>query len=97
MIFMIIILFVTTIFFGLVSFYALKRINQYEDIMIQFQQIVEIATGKMRQVDSTGHYESDDETGFFFKELKEIQLLLDNVFETEETEEKDNAKEKEEE
>ena len=97
MIFMIIILFVTTIFFGLVSFYALKRINQYEDIMIQFQQIVEIATGKMRQVDSTGHYESDDETGFFFKELKEIQLLLDDVFETEEIEEKDNAESKKEE
>ena len=97
MIFIIIILFVTTIFFGLVSFYALKRINQYEDIMIQFQQITEIATGKMKQVDSTGHYESDDETGFFFKELKEIQLLLDDVFETEEIEEKDNAESKKEE
>ena len=37
----------------------------------------------MKQVDSKGHYESDDETGFFFEQLKQIQLLLDGVFEEE--------------
>ncbi len=46
-------------------FYALRRINQYESLIIQIQQIVELATIKMKQVDSRGHYESDDETGFF--------------------------------
>ena len=38
----------------------------------------------MKQVDSEGHYESDDETGFFFQQLKDLQLLLDGIFETEE-------------
>ena len=37
----------------------------------------------MKFVDSSGHYESDDETGFFFEELKKLQSLLDNLFETE--------------
>ena len=46
----------------------------------------------MKIVDSKGHYESDDETGFFFKQLKDIQLLLNDIFETEETE--DAKKEK---
>ena len=42
---------------------------------------------------SKGHYESDDETGFFFKQLREIQLLLDGIFETETLDgEKENAK-----
>ena len=71
-------------------FFSLKRINQYEDLITQFQQIVTFSTDKMKQVDTRGHYESDDETGFFFQQLKDIQLLLDGVFE----EEKINANKK---
>ena len=91
-----ILLFLISAFSSTALFYALRRINQYEDLMIQFQQIIEYATEKMKQIDSLGHYKSDDETGFFFKELKEIQLLLDDVFEIEEIEEKDNANAKKE-
>ena len=64
-------------------FYSLRRINQYENLITQFQQIISFSTEKMKQVDTRGHYESDDETGFFFEQLKELQLLLTNVFETE--------------
>ena len=64
-------------------FFSLKRINQYEDLITQFQQIITFSTEKMKAVDSRGHYESDDETGFFFEQLKQIQLLLDGVFEEE--------------
>ena len=69
-------------------FYSLKRINQYEDLITQFQQIITFSTEKMKTVDSKGHYESDDETGFFFEQLKQIQLLLDDVFEEEITDAK---------
>ena len=75
-------------------FFSLRRINQYEDLIIQFQQIVTFATQKMKQVDAKGHYESDDETGFFFQQLKDIQNLLDDVFETDKLEEKTDAKNK---
>ena len=75
-------------------FFSLKRITQYEELILQFQQIVKFATEKMKAVDSLGHYESDDETGFFFEQLKELQLLLDGMFETEKIEEKANAKTK---
>ena len=71
-------------------FFSLKRINQYEDLITLFQQIIIFATNKMKQVDSRGHYETDDETGFFFQQLKDIQQLLDDIFEQETT----NAKEK---
>ena len=67
-------------------FFSLKRINQYEDLIVQFQQIIHFASEKMKQVDTRGHYESDDETGFFFKQLKDLQLLLNDIFETEEIE-----------
>ena len=75
-------------------FFSLRRINQYENLILQFQQIITFATEKMKTVDSQGHYESDDETSFFFEQLKDIQLLLDGIFETEQLREKTNAKSK---
>ena len=83
---------ILTILFFLISvvtstllFYSLRRINQYEDLITQFQQIIKFSTDKMKLVDSKGHYESDDETGFFFQQLKDLQLLLNDIFEEEKT------------
>ena len=72
-------------------FFSLKRINQYEDLIAQFQQIITFSTDKMKAVDTRGHYESDDETSFFFQQLKDIQLLLDGVFEEEKTDAKSKS------
>ena len=77
-----------------ILYFSLRRINQYEDLIVQFQQIVTFSTEKMKQVDTRGHYESDDETGFFFEQLKELQLILDGVFEIQKIEEKTDAKNK---
>ena len=87
-----IIFFLISVVSSTLLFFSLRRINQYEDLILQFQQIVTFATEKMKQVDSKGHYESDDETGFFFEQLKELQLTLDGVFEN--TEEKIDAETK---
>ena len=73
-------------------YFSLRRITQYEELFLQFQQIVEFSTEKMKQVDSAGHYASDDETGFFFEQLKQLQLTLDGIFEK--TEEIEDAKKK---
>ena len=75
-------------------FYALRRINQYENFILNIQNIVSSSTKRMKQVDSTGHYESDDETGFFFEQLKQIQLMLDDLFEPTEGDEDAKKKEK---
>ena len=74
-------------------YFSLRRINEYENLIIRFQQLVSYSTEHMKRVDSTGHYESDDETGFFFEQLKELQELLNGIFENEEIEENSNAKE----
>tara|TARA_R100001443_G_scaffold111716_1_gene124746 strand:- start:221 stop:502 length:282 start_codon:yes stop_codon:yes gene_type:complete len=70
---------------SILLFYSLRRITQYEELILQIQQVITFSTEKMKQVDANGHYESDDETGFFFEQLKQIQLSLDGIFETEET------------
>ena len=77
-----------------ILYFSLRRINQYEILILQFQQIVSFATEKMKAVDAKGHYESDDETGFFFEQLKQLQLTLDGLFETEQLQEKTDAKSK---
>ena len=79
----------TTLFFlisvasSTLLFYSLRRITQYEEFILQIQQVIKFATDKMKLVDAKGHYESDDETGFFFEQLKQIQLSLDGIFEEE--------------
>jgi hypothetical protein len=82
--FFVILLILYGTFISIALFHALKRINQYENYLIEFQQIISFSTEKMKSVDSSGHYESDDETGFFFEQLKQIQTLLNEIFEIEE-------------
>ena len=79
-----ILFFLISVISSTLLFYSLRRVTQYEDLIIQFQQIISYASERMKLVDSSGHYESDDETGFFFEELKQLQLQLDNIFENEE-------------
>ena len=85
---------ITSIFSTTALFYALKRINEYERLMIQFEQIIRFSSEKMKLVDSKGHYTSDDETGFFFQQLKDLQMLLDNIFEPRTIREKDDVNRK---
>ena len=84
-----------TCFISYLFVLSLRRITQYENFIIQLQQVVEYATEKMKTVDASGHYKSDDETGFFFEQLKELQLSLNNIFETEKESNAKKNKEKE--
>ena len=83
-----ILFFFISVFTSLLVYYSLRRITQYEELILQIQQVIKFSTEKMKLVDAKGHYESDDETGFFFEQLKQIQLLLDGVFEEEITDAK---------
>ena len=78
-----ILFFLISIFTSLLVYYSLRRITQYEELILEIQQVIKFSTEKMKLVDSKGHYESDDETGFFFEQLKQVQLSLDGIFEEE--------------
>ena len=87
-----ILFFIISLISSTLLFFSLRRINQYENLIVQIEQIISFASQKMKLVDSKGHYESDDETGFFFKQLKELQFLLNDIFERENNRETKNAK-----
>tara|TARA_R100000234_G_scaffold118712_1_gene99759 strand:- start:761 stop:1057 length:297 start_codon:yes stop_codon:yes gene_type:complete len=74
---------VSTLFLGVVTFYALKRINNYELIIIKINDTVELVKHQLKKIDSSGHFEADDEVGFFFEEIKSLSKELEQLFEQE--------------
>ena len=84
-----------TLFSCILVFYSLRRINILENVIVEFQQVVEYSSNKLKQIDSTGHFESDDEVGFVFEEVKILQKSLSELFEKEEVEETNSAEETE--
>jgi hypothetical protein len=78
-----IILGIVATFLGIVTFYALRRINTYENIILNINNTIESIKLQLKVIDNKGTFESDDEVGFFFQEIKQLGQDLDNLFETE--------------
>ena len=85
---------IATIFLSIVVFYALRRINDYENIILNISNIIESIKLQLKTIDDKGTFESDDEVGFFFTEIKQLGNELDSIFETE-VEENDKKSSKE--
>ena len=78
-----IILSVLVVILGFTTFNLLIKNEQAEDIIMsqdtfisKFMDTVNKADAKLKQIDHKGSFESDDEIGFFFKEVKNIQATL---------------------
>lgn len=85
---------IATTLLGAVVFYALRRINDYENIILNISNIIESIKIQLKTIDDKGTFESDDEVGFFFTEIKQLGDELDSIFETE-VEENDKKSSKE--
>ena len=83
-----IVLGIVATFFGVVAFYALRRINTYEQIILNFNNTVDLIKHQLKLIDEKGTFESDDEVGFFFEEIKQLGENLGELFETEVDDEK---------
>ena len=70
--------------FGYFTWNLMRKVEKYEDIA-QYQQnyienistIIGESSKRLQEVDGRGTFESDDEVGFFFNTLKEVQRVLD--------------------
>ena len=85
---------IATTFLGAVVFYALRRINDYENIILNISNIIESIKLQLKTIDDKGTFESDDEVGFFFTEIKQLGKELESLFETEVEENEKEKKEK---
>ena len=64
----------------------LRKVEKAEDILVEyityidkFSRIIESSDVILRRIDKKGAFSSDDEVGFFFKNIQEIQQAL-NTF-----------------
>ena len=97
--------YIITVLFGIIAlctsvitFYALKRITNYEAIILNINNTIESIKHQLKLIDDRGTFESDDEVGFFFQEVKQLGQQLEQLFETEvEDGSKEISKEKKEE
>lgn len=48
----------------------------YLDYLDKLSKVIEISEKKIKEVDIKGSFESDDEIGFFFKTIKNLQSIL---------------------
>ena len=69
------------IFLIMLVYYSLKRISQYEELILQINDKIEYVNKQLKLIDEKGTFQAYDEVGFFFLELKEIGKLLDKLFE----------------
>ena len=78
---LLILLGILTSFFGLLSYYSIKKIGQYQSIILNFNNRIEYIKQQLKLIDDKGHFEADDEVGFFFEEIKLLSSQLDELFE----------------
>jgi hypothetical protein len=97
MILTIILLSVGIVVLGFTTVNLLKKNENQEDILASYllyldriSRIIELSDERLKKVDAKGSFESDDEIGFFFKEVKEIQEVL-NEFQVKEIQDKNNG------
>jgi len=68
---------------GIGIFFLIRRNNILEKAVIDQQQyidaisiIIDDSTVRLRELDTMGAFETDDEVGTFFKNLREIQTTI---------------------
>ena len=78
---------------GVITYYALKRINNYEAIILNINNTIENIKHQLKLIDDKGTFESDDEVGFFFDGIKQLGKQLEELFETEVDDEEEKKEE----
>ena len=76
----IIILGISVVVLGFTTWNLLRKTEKQEDIILQyndyiteFNKQIDIADERLKKIDEKGTFKSDDEIGWFFKQIKVIQ------------------------
>ena len=70
---------------GFTTFNLLRKNEKQEDILAgyityldQFSKIIELSDERLKKIDERGIFKSDDEIGFMYEQIKELQRVLSN-------------------
>ena len=85
MIIAIIILSVLVLALGYTTYNLLRKFEKQEDILAGYldyldklSRVIEVSDEKLKSIDARGTFESDDEVGFFFQQIKGLQDILND-------------------
>jgi len=84
---LVIILSVLVIVLGFTTWNLLRKVENQEDTIVKYQKLfieinklIKISNSKINDLDSREVFKSDDEIGWFFNYLKEIQNEIKKTF-----------------
>jgi hypothetical protein len=95
MVTLITLLFIAVITLGYTTYNLLRKNEKQEDVLAAYllymdnlSKIIEHSSERLKKIDTKGTFESDDEIGWFFEQIKVIQERLNNFKLTDGGEEK---------
>jgi hypothetical protein len=81
----IIVLSLLVVFFGVATFNLMRKQEKSEDVLVSYMEYldrlsraIEISDKKLKELDRNGTFKSDDEVGFFFETIQQIQDILND-------------------
>jgi len=84
---LIIILSVLVLVLGFTTWNLLRKVEKQEDVVVKYQKLfieinklIKISNSKINDLDNREVFKSDDEIGWFFNYLKEIQNEIKKTF-----------------
>ena len=76
---------VLVVVLGFTTFNLLRKNEKQEDILAgyityldQLSRIIEVSDEKLKKIDERQIFKSDDEIGFMYEQIKELQRILSN-------------------
>jgi competence protein ComGF len=77
------ILSILVVILGFTTFNLMKKQEKAEDVLVEYltyldklSRVIEASDKKLKEIDSKETFKSDDEIGFFFKSVQQIQDIL---------------------
>jgi hypothetical protein len=77
------ILSILVVILGFTTYNLMRKQEKAEDVLMEYltyldrlSRVVEISDKKLKEIDSKETFKSDDEIGFFFKSVQQIQDIL---------------------
>ena len=76
---------VLVVILGFTTFNLLRKNEKQEDILAgyityldQLSRIIELSDEKLKKIDEKGIFKNDDEIGFMYTQIKDLQRILSN-------------------
>ena len=76
---------VLVVILGFTTFNLLRKNDKQEDILAEYlnyldglSKTIDASDKKLKEIDRAGTFKSDDEVGYFFKSIQDIQDILND-------------------